>query len=624
VNKRLWVILAAVMLGVILFACTLNPPTGFDSFFKNFNSQQPYVSITEMLCLKSIMPADAGDTYISAYFAEERVFRIAEDIGSPSNPITLFGLSSDTRVYVFPTYRRIIDIKGDFAIVTRTELRPLPNDPLNFVELIGLVRFRGQGAAREVAGFNYQYNAQLQQFSFLGDKHLVTLGTVNTVGTSITHTFATVYDISQPHGVLEVGRIETGFHSINPAKFIMHDNTYISVVEMNLIRFFNINDISRGRFNVIASTHGLDAGRFNAERVVIEPFYIDNGWFLIKNSFISNTQFTGFDWEDHDENGDRVFVFINTVRMNVRSNSVFSLANDGVDKTNYVANEHNRLRVGEITNVLNDASLRYDRDLDMIHYVPPVFNPAEIVRAGYTIVYFKFAYYVNVQGTLHRQYAQSFVIMDENANVINNEGFAMPILFIDGVGLLNGDPNFGVPATEASFFRWNTRVPLNVLQDNFTAFDTTVAHSGMIITNQMNIQNPALNFVGAFNLNGNIAVPFRYHALSPFFGDYAIGYIISGVGSSATVAFYRVHNTGAQTPISDDVFAVHNGVYVTRTKVAGNAPDKFGIKTNDGTLLLPNVYDDVSVIEHFLVNGNFISTVVAVVENGMGKVYRLG
>ena len=69
-----------------------------------------------------------------------------------------------------------------------------------------------------------------------------------------------------------------------------------------------------------------------------------------------------------------------------------------------------------------------------------------------------------------------------------------------------------------------------------------------------------------------------------------------------------------------------NGVYVTRyveTDELDNKTIKFGLKTNSGTVLIPNICEEVSCTDYFFKDDKVFTTRVATVENGAGVIYEL-
>ena len=107
--------------------------------------------------------------------------------------------------------------------------------------------------------------------------------------------------------------------------------------------------------------------------------------------------------------------------------------------------------------------------------------------------------------------------------------------------------------------------------------------------------------------DGRRLTDFVYDALTPFFGDYAIG--VSGKN------FVRISSDGTTTALTD-VLNVRQGVYVFVSQ------EKMGLKAYDGTELLAGC-DGLEVLETVQKDGEFLTGYAVATRGNSTTLYRL-
>ncbi len=398
----------------------------------------------------------------------------------------------------------------------------------------------------------------------------------------------------------------------NTTRFQLKDNHLVSS-NNNIFRFHKLNEIDKNGVFILKHTYtpfDKASTGFSDTNIECEGYYIGNNWFVLTGVHTSSTEYDDYEILRSNSSGANVYLTVKSVRYNAANGKAFD-----TDRVVLVANKYNDNYIRELSNAVNTQQEYYEDSLGVKgFYVTPVVPTSASIKDGYSIIYYYFYYY---DASNIRQWSTTFNIYDQNANRINLNELFMPLVFVDGIGLQNGDPNFNIPAVQdATYYtQEGTAVPMQVLSDT-QVFNTVVSHSGMVISYNFDASTAA-SAMGAYSRGGNLAIPYRYYELTPFFGDYATGSMVSGTGDNVIREFYRVSKTGGEVQL-DDVFALKNGVYITVED------EKYGLKANDGTELLPNEFDSISIIDSMLFEGKYIKSVVTAMKDGKGLIYKLG
>ena len=621
--KKPLIILIAILLLCVLFACN-KAVLGYEEYFVNYASQKPYTEAVEVFNVSKDEKAlahplfNAENVYINRVLSSSGMYVIKD------SKTGLEGLCSESEFFLAPIYTRIIEIRGDYAIA----VRPIAFE--GFTKLyncVGVVKFRGANSPKEF-GFRHEYFAGIEQYKFISDNLLMVKGALGNsyLGQSTRYDFAKIYDFVSGGGVqmLEVGEIRiSAFLNMNLSSVSLYDNI-ITVVnsDENKATFLSLNKIDKqGRFEILLEQNGLiDTNKHTVDdrrHIELEIYYVGNDWFILRSIYVSTVFFDDYDLTREDSKGTTRYLLIRSARLNVKSNLLQSFAHTGVDKMLLVVNKYNYNQMRELADAYNDEehSKEYNGETFGLYY-PPVVPPSALIKDGFTILYYASPTWP--QGFL--TYVDTFCIMDSRANIIRLNELWMPLILVDGIGVLTADINFGMPPNDAEFFHIDKkRIVADKIIDSRIFYNTVATHAGITLVNRVNLDDPTIygSLMGAYNSKGVLAVPYEYEELSLFFGEYALGSILSPAsGNNVAKKYYRVSRTGGRTELSD-VYTIKNGVYITREG------KKYGLKANDGTLLIPNRAESISVIDSYLVGGVFVKTAVVTVEDGEAKIYRL-
>lgn len=604
-NKRISYILIIIVLSVFALTACRDLPIGYDSYFNNFTSTPPYTKAEKTLDLSDYEQFEDRDVYFSSYSSEEGIYIISEDYTFDGDKYTINGFTTDTEVLIEPRYMSVIDINGDYAIVTK-----MVAEGVKLSLRVGLVKIRGEHKGKEY-GFSYQYGPAIAQYSFLNEKYMVVLGDKTMTDTSPgkvnSYTYATVYDYTSSGGaaLLEVGRLK---NVSNASQFQLRDNNLLAIGN-NVIRIHRFDNIGADGFFIVDNTYvpfDTAATGFLSANIECTSYYLGNNWFVFTGIYASTTSYDTYEIAK-TEDGVTTYLTIRSVRYNTVKGKAYD-----TDRVALVANSYNEKFIRGITDAANSIAEYYEDSTGVKgYYFQPVLPLSSSVKKGYSLVYYYYYYYVDGE----RNWAVTFCIYDEYGNRTDIHEIMMPLVFVDGIGLQNSDPNFSMFIREVAYFGFDKSEKVLQEVSDKVGYDPAIAHNGMIISYSLDV-GTGVSSMGAYDRDGNLAVPFRYYELTPFFGDYATGSIVYGSGDDAVRKFYRISKTGAETEI-EDVYALKNGVYVT---LAG---EKYGLRSNEGAVLLPTEYDSVSVIDTYLYKGKFVKAAVLAVKDGKGVIYKL-
>ncbi|MDR0696889.1 MAG: hypothetical protein LBF68_05050 [Christensenellaceae bacterium] len=598
----------------VLAGCTLSNGTEtFDTYFKNFISRDGYTQADVLLNLNDYEEFEGRAIVFSSYDYESGIY-IMKEQGLKFGDVqtTLYGFATiEEGILIAPRYEAVLDINGDYAIVAR---RVAVGDISQTIVYIGVVKIRGENAGKEY-GFSYTYMPAITQYMFLNENLLVVLGNMRMESgedTSIAYTYATIYDYSSTNGKAMM-QIATIIDVANLTTFKYFDGNVISTY-MNIVRFYRITEIGSDGVLVLKgyySPFDLDSG-YTESLIVTDTSYIGNNWFLISGVHTSTTDTGIYDMIEYDSNGSAKYITIKSASYTTQRYKSFEIK----DRIALVANKYSDDIVRSMADLLNSS---YDVDeFDAKgKYYTPVVPMSSAIKDGYSIVYYY--YYQQIDGL--SSWPVTYAIYNTDARGTDLDTI-MPLLFVDGIGLYNGDPNFPLVAMSADYHTYyGIRVILEEITD-YVGFNTAIAHDDMIISFNL-IQSGLTSdtYAGAYTKSGYLAVPYIYFELTPFFGGYATGSRITGGTSDTARSFYKINKNGAEE-LLEDVYILRNGVYVT---YVGEGDDtRYGLKANSGKVLIENRCTSVSTIDTFLTDdGYYISSVVVTIQEGLGVIYQL-
>ncbi len=601
-KKIFALVLVIAMLSLVLVACKPEeePMATTKDIFNNFTSTGEYTSVVETLRLPE-------GTLVNSYDGTNDVFITYREVEVSGITITRFGFASQNEELIEPRYTAIIDICGDYAICVRTAI--IENEELSYV---GIVKFRGESGAIEY-GFTYPYAALISQFTFLNEQYVIVMGDkYSTDFTQAGYGYATVYDYSSSLGMLEVGIVND---ITNTTKFVYGDG-YLASVGSNTVRLYDLTKINdKGIFIMQHSVTLLKEGDgYVSNYTTTEAYYVGNGWYIISSIFSSPEEYDTYEMPlVNDEDGKTYYTTIKSVRISVMSGKQYEC-----ERVTMVSNKYTEGMMRGLTDAINVEDITGAATWKT-PYLLPVVPSSSFVKDGYSIVYYYY-YYYNAENI--RSWATSFMICDSEGNMTAPTNLIMPIVFVDGKGLQNSDPNFRIAMRDVGYHDYENGTRTTLLPVTETsAYENQFIHNGVIISYEQRIE-PAgvVAYLGATKVDGTRITAYEYDSFSPFFGNFAMASKVGEMTDEGTIksqAFYRIGLDGSVTSVTD-CHQMFNGVYST---FDGN--NKFGLKSNSGTTLISKKCDSISCVDYFFKDGKVFTTKVATVENGRGVIYEL-
>ena len=578
----------AVFIGTV--GCT--GKEDYTQYFKNFRSRGAYTRAEEIFQLPEGVTVHSYDS-ATDYYVIQQTF----NLGSEEDPteFTLYGIADAEKILVPVKYLAILGIRKDYAICVRWTLEGgIEHQETN----VGVVKITGANALTEY-GFGYQYAAGVAQYQFAGD-YLVVHGDLSSKTSDVR--YATLYDLNVADGPMEVGRIGDVYTYHNHC---VYDNYIISTYQ-NSLYVFDINKISNGGFFVKQDEYQAfdDEDGFAETAINIRAYYVGNGWFIFSGIYSSSSEYDGYEIKDLQDES-LVYMTIKSVKYNARSKLKYSTY-----RTATVANSYHDKELRAVTDAMNwQTDYLTDQAGTRMYYFQPVVPPSSMVKAGYSISY----YYYFVSGVA----MVSFDILDENCNSVNLDDLFMPVLYVDGVGLQNSDPNFEIPLRALDVFSYKKGRMTTLRQlESKVGYDPVVSFGGAIIAYRTDITT-GISLTGAVDENGTQLIPFRYYELTPFFGEYATASTVeSQSGETNPIRkFYRITRSGKETEIPN-MFGICNGVYITKTEKI------YRLYANDGTLLIDDA-ENITVLDSYLIGEEYLQKTVFAVKDGRGIIYRI-
>lgn len=545
-------------------------------------------------------------TEIYSYDSKTGVFktRLKVNVEKPREglvPTYLYGLASENEIYVEPEeYTGILGIKGDYAIATKPANFEQNGIPC-YGETIGVIKFRGENPG-EMTDFSVKKDDRSPQYRFVGDY----------VAASVEGKDETVFYACVKSMLLEKFRVRLGKN----AEFLCYGD-YLTATAKGRAYFYKISEMSSGGFlsapeNAVYIPYPNDR---NAENVEISVFYLGNGWFSRTAKRKSYKEFKGYNIE-----------YVETDRLSGKTKTVYAtISGDFFNIKNYinggdndclivemVANKYSSPEFAEICAGLTNA-VNYDSEKKGYEYCPPFFNPAAMIKDGYSIVYFyDFPYR---EGEDEKKYLAetSFCVMNEKIEVKKFGEILMPLLFVDGVGTECADPDFADYKGDAVCYGKELERKILREKKEDDAYAVRFYHDGAVLCEKTGDKDgEPCTLMGQLSPDGKEIVPFEYDELSPFYGDFAIGY-----KADKNNSVYRLAKNGEVEELITDALSVRQGVYIF------NAHSKQGVKNFAGKTLLEANYDEVGIYEDFLVGGKFQTTYVTAKSDGKIELFVL-
>lgn len=604
---------------------TKDPVTAFINYFNTFPSTKVFTEAEQTLALRPGIFVASYDirndviitrqNLIDEY--KEHLPDYDQDSQELEDEIYLFGLASKTQELVPPTYSNIVAIKGDYAIVVKPSFPDGIDTTFEDIEYkIGVIKFRGENAG-DRTDFKADYaGAEFWQMRFVGEDYIAVLNDKNDV--KLDATTVTFYDYKSTHKLLEVFRVRADINY----NFSLFDDNLVSYTS-NKAEFHKI-DLADGQgYLVTTDTYkpfpeDTDGALDTIMTTMVS--YLGNNWFLRQGYIEAKPD----DFKPEDLEGiqgklilvDRFdsqtgetstnYLLMRSDRYNAESKLM--LSNDKL-VPDMVANKYNADSTRDIADYLNNQVEKGAND--KFAYYPPSMPVGALPKDGMSIVYYYYFPYANEP----ERYAVSFLMMDANGNMFHpKENIFMPLLMIDGGGVQVADPDYEIARGNAQIIDKNNKVSVfKEYSYGEYGYINISYNNGILIAAEYNLRGESDEmYYGAFNSEGRQITHFKYLELSLFYGEYAIG--MNKVNDE--FRYVRIDKNGDET-ILDDVLAVRNGVYITKSG------GKVGLKSYDGTVLLPNEYETIDVLETFLVDGLFQKTVVAAEKDNRGYVFLL-
>jgi hypothetical protein len=625
--RALRIALALILMSAfILFApyTAADPVTAFINYFNEFPSAKPFARAEQTLALRSGVYVASYDIRSDVIITRQNLFdeykKHLPDYDPDADDITdeiyLFGFASRTQELVPPTYSNIVAIQGDYAIVVKPYFPQGVDTTFDDIEYkIGVVKFRGENAG-DRTDFKADYaGAEFWQMRFVGD-YIAVLNTKDQV--KLDATTVTFYDYKSTHKLLEVFRVRADI-SYN---FSIFDDNFVSYAS-NKAEFYKLNIVDGQGYLALTDTYKPfpeDADGELSTMMTTMVSYLGNNWFLrqgyieaspddLKPADLAGIQGKLILVDRFDsQTGETTTKYLLMRSDRYNAESKLMLSNDKL-VPDMVANKYNESSTRDIADYLNNQ-MEMGAD-NRFAYYPPSMPVGALPKDGMSIVYYYYFPYDNQP----ERYVVSFLMMDANGNMFQpKENIFMPLLMVDGKAVQIADPDYEIAPGNALIIDKNNKVSVfKEYSYGEYGYVNIAYNNGILIVAEYNLRSSSDEmYYGAFNSEGRQITHFKYLELSLFYGDYAIG--MNKVNNA--YRYYRIDKNGEET-ILDDVLAVRNGVYITKSD------GKVGLKAYDGTVLLPNEYETIDVLETFLVDGLFQKSIVTAEKGNKGYIFAL-
>lgn len=623
--KKIFIFILIILLSFTLLSCNKNKGNSgaFDNYFNQFPSATIYTKATKTLELTNgtnVASYDMrNDVFVTCKDLIEEYYQYLKDLDlqdedNENQKAYLFGFASSTEELVPPTYLTVVEIEDDYAIVVKPYFDSIDATFDDMQMKIGVVKFRGENAG-DRTDFQADYVSTFTQMCFVGDKYLAVMNSKDDVDLN-TNT-VTFYDYKSTHKLLEVFKI-----SANASYTFMSEDENIVAISAIKAQFYNTNLIDENGFLILNDTYtpfpeDTDGTLMDSTTTMVS--YLGNNWFL-RQGYIKGEQ---EDFSEEDMKGiDGKIITIDSTDNLTGENITYSLLmrsdrynakskvmlDNGILVPDMVANQYNADSTRDIADYLNNTVEQSVND--KIAYYPPSMPVGALAKEGMSIVY----YYLFPYDDDTTRYIMSYCMMDDNGNIFHpKDNILMPLVIIDGIGVQSSDPNYGLPHGDAEIVdKDNKETVFKEYIYGEYGYQNIAYNNGILIVAEYNLSNNYEMYYGAFNLDGKQITHFKYLELSLFYGDYALG--MNKVNDD--YCYYRIDKKGNETRLYD-VYAIKNGTYIS----ASNG--KVGLKSYDGTVLLENEYENIDILETFLIDGKFQKTVVNATKDGKTSIYVL-
>ena len=609
------VLVAALVTGLCLyFFLFKKEDEGYYKYFNTFSSVDSDGAIARTNL--------SDGTTISAYNSADDVFiTMRTFLGTGNSETVKYGLASVEGEYVLPIYQRIIQLKGDYAIVVRSPKED--GSETSTTGYIDVIRYRGEEGTPYslMDGKSVPYSSVGYLPQFVGD-YLVSFNELYDDSGAIP-TFATFYEYKSWHKLLEKFRIRQAYDKSASTvyNFLQADN-YVVSYNNDKAYFYNTNNkIINGYLEyadngMYTAFPDFDDSALTAYNRQMNVYYIGNGWFVCSARLYTYTPFNGFNLLLMDtglSEYSRTKVDFYNVRtgQSVEDKEIYYVA--GVaNKYTFDSYEQDVYLLGSL--------ISYDDEYNVYKYELPFFNPAQMVRDGYSIVYYYYQPYHDVYPNDNETFygytgATTFCLFDEGLNKTTTENSLMPILYIDGVGVSNSDPIY--TESRGTAYAYDKNMEMTTLASFKEGLETYYAYYGnkyaCILECTFTDDSGARQVkFGAVTPDGKRITDFVYDEMTYYEGGYCIGQ----KKADGKAKYYRVDMLGNEEEI-EDVLVLFQGVYTYKDG------EKIGVKNYKGDVLIAPVEGTIDMSTSVLKNGKDVRTYAIVTANGRTTIYEI-
>ena len=570
---------------------------------------------------------------IHEYDVVNDVFVTKEDYrdGATQAAVTLYGLAGwDGEYTPKPCFKEVVSIKGDYAVVV--------NRFSDGKDYIGLVKFRGEGTEEGIMTLSdfkkIPYStSNKEQFYFCGD-YVCVMGDIDSPSSEAAYT--TFYKYKGYSQLLECFRIRYGYDSATGSNYtVLQYDDYVVAYNKSGAYFFDITrDLAYNGYLELSKTGAYPTPFTTTEYTVrMAVQYMGKGWFLRYATQTSTTPFKGYTvcYQSMDLTGNTVLVF-------ARASTDFFNAKTGITRTLpqvssilEVANRYTSAAFAETSNSYNNGSSVED------DY--PCLNPADMVKDGYSVLYYYYRPYINSENvsgrlggiseelkkTYDRQTLEdilrafgeaTYCVLDENMNV-KETSTAFPVVTVDGCGFETADPYFDIKFGDAVIYTDKGKKTV-LYADSEREYAVVGAQDGKATVAAVKLsvaktesEETGMTY-GAITTDGKVIVDCIYDRLSAFYDGYAIGARKEGEDT----AYFRIDDKGTETAI-EDMYIMKDGTYIYASD------GKVGLKNNAGNVLIEAKYDKISVSDNYMVDGVYHKSFAVATDGTKCYIFRL-
>ncbi len=627
------VVLLMVLFTLFVFVPNEEATSFYGQYFRSMSSAKGFSKAESIYNLDDKARIDRVDT-VNGVFIYAKDFLSSDYVGGA---VELFALGDKKGTFTEYVYTNVLSIKGDYAIVTKGIYDTNELGETKLLDRIGVIKFKNTstGSVVELTNFNQfgvVYDQTYQQVVFLGEDYIWTAG-LEFLPTD-DFNFSTIYRYKEKEQLYEVCKISGIDYEYNVA---MYDDYIVAIGNKTGYAFYyDINNIDSvtGRLNYLQydvfKGFSDDVDNQFKDYVEIYSNYLGNGWFT--RTSIVKTQDKpeeGTTWcniafqEANPETGEST-TYYGMIRSDIYNVKTKATKDFGWLYVNSVINEYNANAYKELINGLNNNIFEDQLVKDKYEYQLPFLNPANFIKKGYSLIYFYYFPYTDNPYF----YEISFVIMDDNGNIIKLSDVLMPPLFIEGVGVESTDPIFE-SVKGASDLKYvtknNDKIVLEEYIKGINSYEAISANDGVIIAREIRAgedeNNPDAKgtiLYGAVDKDGTHIAPFDYRELTLFIGGYAIGTKLKKVGDDKFESqYFRISKNGEIVQLDKNIISIRQGVYIAETN------KKIGLYNYAGDVLIPAEFDNIDVFETICDGDNYISSLAIAEKNGKTYLYEL-